>query len=255
MNGEPDSAVFNDAVVVVTGAAGGLGRVLAERFVALKSRVVAVDQIARDAADGNSIQWIVQDLSNERGVRRVVDDVTRLHHTVEILINAAGLFLPDVGCEGADATLEKLWRGNVSSAVNVTLGLQSLLAAGRNPLVVNIASTDAIVASAGQSCEIGVAHDVLYATTKGALVSFTRALAMAWARHRIRVNAICPTIFESPMTADLLSVRGKRAELESHIPLGRICSTQDIADAVVAMYQLKMTTGHVLPVDGGYLCQ
>jgi meso-butanediol dehydrogenase / (S,S)-butanediol dehydrogenase / diacetyl reductase len=243
------------AVVVVTGAAGGLGRVLAERFLALNAYVVAIDQISGGVSDGTRLQCLTHDLSREDGAQLAADAIKARYDAVEILVNAAGLFLPDVAPEGIEATLEKLWRSNVSSAVNLTLGLQSLLAAGRNPLVVNISSTDGIVASAGQACEIGVAHDLLYATTKGALVSFTRALAMGWAKQRIRVNAICPTIFDSPMTADLLRVSGKRTELEVHIPLGRICSTHDIADAVMALYQLKMTTGHVLPVDGGYLCQ
>lgn len=57
------------------------------------------------------------------------------------------------------------------------------------------------------------------------------------------------------MTESLLQLSGKEAELAKHIPLGRICEPTDVATAVEALYRLTMTTAHVLPVDGGYLCQ
>jgi NAD(P)-dependent dehydrogenase (short-subunit alcohol dehydrogenase family) len=174
---------------------------------------------------------------------------------VELLVNAAGAFIPDKFEGEMAGSLDVLWRSNVATAVNLTMGLEELLQNGRVPLVVNIASTDGVVASAGQGCEIGVSHDVLYATTKGALVTFTRALAQKWAGRGIRVNAVCPTIFDSPMTAELLKTPGKAKELSEVIPLGRLCRTADIFAAITAIYSLEMTTGHILPVDGGYLCQ
>ena len=60
---------------------------------------------------------------------------------------------------------------------------------------------------------------------------------------------------DCPMTADLLAVPGKEAELARQIPLRRICEPADVAAAVEALYRLTMTTAHVLPVDGGYLCR
>ena len=104
-------------------------------------------------------------------------------------------------------------------------------------------------------CEIGVRHDVLYATTKGALLTLTRALAMKWAEAGVRVNAICPTLIRTPMSANLLQVPGKEDELRAQLPLGRICEPQDVAVAVECLYRLEMTTAHVLPLDAGYLCR
>jgi NAD(P)-dependent dehydrogenase (short-subunit alcohol dehydrogenase family) len=86
-------------------------------------------------------------------------------------------------------------------------------------------------------------------------VTFTRALAMKWAPLSIRVNAVCPTIFPSPMTDSLLTIAGKEQELAGRIPLRRLCRTQDIVDVVDGIYPMLMTTGHLFPIDGGYLCQ
>ena len=130
-----------------------------------------------------------------------------------------------------------------------------LLRRGRRPLIVNASSTDGVVASAGQECAIGVAHDSLYAASKGALITLTRSLAMKWADDGIRVNALCPTIIRTPMAADILAQPGEEEELRGHLPLGRICEPVDIAVAVDCLYRLELTTAHVLPLDGGYLCR
>lgn len=240
--------------VVVTGAAGGLGSRLVKHFVSTGSQVFAVDIHCPDKVAEN-VTVICADLSSPPQSEAAIQTIATECDAIDYLINCAGVFREDDFGPKSWDVLNSLWSGNVLSVVMPTLGLQKLLAAGREPLVLNIASTDAIVASGGQNCEIGVSHDIFYSLTKGAVVTFTRALAMKWAPLGIRVNALCPTIFASPMTASLLDIPGKIDDLRGHLPLGRLCTLDDIVAAVDAMYKLRMTTGHVLPVDGGYLCQ
>ncbi|MDL1888323.1 SDR family oxidoreductase [Nitrospirales bacterium NOB] len=246
----------HELFVVVSGSEGGVGSAILQYFHGHAARIIGIDRKPMTKPPASpTVEHIFQaDLSRHEEVVAVGKAIGDLWSRVDILVNAAGTFLTDMQVWAQCDQWNQLWNDNVTSAVLLSQEMYPLLRRGRQSLVVNVASTDAIVASAGQSCEIGVAHDILYATTKGALVTLTRALAMAWARDDIRVNAICPTIIPSPMTRELLAVPTKRDELTSFIPLRSLCSPEDVAVAVHALYQLKMTTGHILPLDGGYLC-
>ena len=246
---------FQGNIVVISGAAGGIGRELLRSFSALGAFVIGIDRKPGDPASKPSFGELIHiqaDLAvplEVESARRMIEQRTR---RVDILVNSAGAFSPDSGVN--TQSLMALWRDNVLTAAQLSTSLYPLLCRGDKPLVVNLSSTDAIVSSAGQDSEIGVTHDTNYATTKGALITLTRALAMKWAKDGIRVNAICPTITRSPMTKDLLNEAGKEEELRKYIPLGRLCEPKDIAIAVECLYRLEFTTAHVLPLDGGYLC-
>lgn len=239
--------------VVVTGATGGLGSTVASRLINLGANVVTIDRChTSNAHDFKAHHYA--DLSKAEEIGKVVDKISKQFSCIDLLVNCAGIFLPDAPSGADHDTLDKLWQHNTASTVLFTMALEPLLEKSLMPSVVNIGSTDGIVASGGQDCEVGVRHDVLYALTKGAVVAFTRALAMKWSPLGIRVNVICPTVFESPMTETLLNDT-KCSQLSSHIPLGRLATKEDITDAIICAHSMKFTTGHVYPVDGGYLCQ
>jgi|GEM_PF-2237009 len=239
--------------IVVTGSSGGVGRETAARYARSGATVIGIDKVAPAGTVG--FEHINCDLASEDCVTRAVDRIMQSVDAVDLLVHAAGVFHPDETAEKSAAQMQELWRVNYVAPCEISERLFPLLLKGTNPLVVFIASTDAIVASGGQRCEIGVTHDARYAASKGALVTAMRALAMRWAIEGVRVNAVCPTIVRSPMTESLLAIAGKEEQLSKHIPLGRICEPADVATAVEALYRLTMTTAHVLPVDGGYLCQ
>lgn len=239
--------------VVITGSNGGVGHEIASRYAKSGALVVGLDKASPREPCG--ILHIDCDLASERLLSEAVQRLRDAMERIDLLVHAAGVFHDDVTAVGSEAAMYELWRVNYLGPCVLTEQLLPLLKAGRDPLVVFVASTDAIVASGGQNCEVGVRHDLHYAASKGALVTATRALAMRWAAHGVRVNAVAPTIVRSQMTDTLLAVPGKEAELARQIPLGRICEPADVAAAVEALYGLTMTTAHVLPVDGGYLCQ
>lgn len=244
---------FEGLNAVITGASGGLGTALTGRLVSLGANVVSIDRHPASEPHSTEGQYCY-DLTKSSGVESAAGAVSKAFSHVDLLVNCAGVFLPDDPLENAKDTLEYLWQNNTASTVLFTLALEPVLKNATSPSVINIGSTDGIVASGGQGCEVGVSHDVFYALTKGAVIAFTRALAMKWSAMGIRVNTICPTVFDSPMTESLLT-EAKRTELSSHIPLGRLATKDDIVDAIIHAHQMKFTTGHVFPVDGGYLCQ
>lgn len=239
--------------VVITGSSGGIGREIAFRYANSGALVVGLDKSPPTIP--LNIFHLECDLASSTQIGNAVQRVCEEIGSIDLLVHAAGIFHDDATATCSETAMHELWRVNYLGPCEITEHLLPLLKSGVDPLVVFVASTDAIVASGGQDCEIGVRHDLHYAASKGALVTATRALAMRWAVHGVRVNAVAPTIVRSPMTAELLAVPSKEVELACQIPLGRICEPADVAAAVEALYSLTMTTAHVLPVDGGYLCR
>jgi NAD(P)-dependent dehydrogenase (short-subunit alcohol dehydrogenase family) len=239
--------------VVVTGSSGGIGRAIVKRQAAAGAFVVGVDRVAPQSADASL--HIDCNLTSLPQAAAAAQHISASVDGIDLLVHAAGVFYDDSTAGKSEAAIEELWRINYLCPYALSEQLLPLLKQGTRPHVIFISSADAIVASGGQECEIGVVHDAYYAASKGALITATRALAMRWASFGVRVNAICPTIVRTPMAESLLSQQGKEAQLAKHIPLGRICEPEDVAIAVEALHSLTMTTAHVLPVDGGYLCR
>ena len=244
-------------VVIVSGGRGGVGLEIINYLTSKNATCISIDKVKPKIRNPEiqNLFYLNADLSNIVSVKNVVQNIIEITGRVDLLINAAGIFIDDQECIGNEGNILELWKNNYMTAYILTTELFSLLSKSTNALVVNISSADSIVASAGQNCEIGTSHDIIYASTKGAINTLTKCLAMKWARNNIRVNAICPTIIRTPMCETLLAKKTKEKELTSYIPLSRICEPLDIAVAIEMLYNMKMTTGHLLTIDGGYLCQ
>ena len=107
------------------------------------------------------------------------------------------------------------------------------------------------------AASVALYPNLAYHSTKGALVNFTRALAVEWAGRGVRVNAVAPTFVRTPLTARLLSDAAMKSAIEAMTPLGRLAEADEIADAVLylASDAAAMVTGHTLPVDGGWVAR
>jgi 2-deoxy-D-gluconate 3-dehydrogenase len=103
----------------------------------------------------------------------------------------------------------------------------------------------------------GLYPNISYQTSKGAVVNMTRALAVEWAPHGIRVNAVAPTYVRTPFIAPLLAQPDLVRRIEEMTPLRRLAEPADVASAILflASPAAAMITGHTLPVDGGFLAQ
>jgi NAD(P)-dependent dehydrogenase (short-subunit alcohol dehydrogenase family) len=125
-----------------------------------------------------------------------------------------------------------------------------MLRAGRGGAIVNTASIMGI--SGG-----GLYPNISYQATKGAVVNMTRALAVEWAKEKIRVNAVAPTYVKTAFIASLMQRPELVSEIERMTPLGRLAEPEEVAAAILflASPAASMITGQILAVDGGFLAQ
>jgi NAD(P)-dependent dehydrogenase (short-subunit alcohol dehydrogenase family) len=241
-------------VALVTGGSRGLGLQIAESLGEAGARVVLTSRKAADleeaAADlqarGIDTRWIAADASQPSEVQRVVAEAMERVGRIDILVNNAGATwgapMVDYPLEGWD----KVMNLNVRSVFlfSQAVGKASMLPrrAGR---ILNIASIAGLAGS--HQMEF-----IAYATSKGAVVNFTRQLAGEWGPFNINVNALAPGFFPSKMTQGTLKTLGVDKLAES-APLRRIGDDDDLKGAALLLCSRagKHITGQVLAVDGG----
>lgn len=244
---------------VVTGAAGGVGAEIALYLERAGVRVFATDLDKTRLAQMRSERgaaWDVRalDVSNVADVRSVVNSVCEEAGKIDILVNCAGIyrmqFLPEI----TETEWDRLFAVNVKGAAFMTQAVaQSMTASGGGGVIVNVASAAGRRATAGS---------IAYSASKAAVIILTQGCASELAASRIRVNAIAPGAVETEMwdqvqrdyegklPADGPTVKEMQIAMT---PLGRICSSEDCARAVLflASDQSAFVTGQTLNVDGG----
>ena len=239
-------------VALVTGAASGMGREICVRFAEEGARIAALDvdergldeteAAARDAAT------FVADVADEEQVWRAVDGAAERFGALHIIVNCAGVLWRgrDVSVlETDEAVWDRVFAINLKGIVWACKhGVPRLIEAGGGAIV-NVGSTSALL---GDS----IPQDA-YTSSKGAIISLTRNLAVQFAPHGIRANCIHPGFTDTPMqtvrTSDPEWVRAAVAE----IPLGRLGTARDVANAALflASDEASYITGIELVVDGG----
>jgi 3-oxoacyl-[acyl-carrier protein] reductase len=237
------SVVLDGKVAVVTGAASGIGRAVAERFLAEGASVVAGD-LRPAELPGDPRHW--------RAVRcdvTVEDDLAALVSAADalgplaVLVNCAGISakipIEDMPAPDWQRVLDVNLTG---SAFAIKHAVPTMRRHGGGSIV-NIASLAAFMTASG--------HNTVYAASKGAIVALTRALVYELSRHGIRVNAVAPGIVDTP----ILQAHSAEwfAERAGRIPLGRLGSVAEIAEVVtfLASPASSYVTGQTIVADGG----
>jgi NAD(P)-dependent dehydrogenase (short-subunit alcohol dehydrogenase family) len=184
-------------------------------------------------------------------VRAAFAEVAEREGRLDILVNNAGRAIRRPSLELALADWEAVVAVNMTGAflcARAAAGL--MIAGGRGGSIVNTAS---IMGLSGG----GLYPNISYQTTKGAVVNMTRALAVEWAAHGIRVNAVAPTWTRTGFIGELEQDPALMARIRSVTPLGRLAEAEEVAYAIgfLASPAAAMITGVTLPVDGGFLAQ
>ena len=250
---------MDGAVAVVTGGARGIGRATALALADAGAVTVVADLDAEASAEavaeigalGGRAWAHAADVTREDSVDALFAAAAEREGRVDILINNAGIAIRR---PAVDLSLDD-WDKVV--AVNMTgmflcarSAARHMIVRGAGGAVVNVAS---IMGLSGG----GLYPNISYQTSKGAVVNMTRALAIEWAPHGIRVNAVAPTYVRTRLIAPLLESAELTARILAMTPLGRLAEPEDVAAGIafLASPAAGMITGCVLPVDGGFLAQ
>ena len=238
-------------VAVVTAAAQGIGRAIAEAFVEAGARVIATDIALDKMSDLEGADTRRLDVLD----RAAIEDLARSLGTIDVLVNAAGFVHSGTILDCSEADWDHSFDLNVRSMHRtIRAFLPGMLAKGGGSIV-NISS----VASSVH----GVPNRYVYSATKAAVIGLTKAVATDFVRHGIRANAICPGTILSPslsarMEAQAVemgrTVEEIRREFESRQPTGRLGSAREVAMLAVylASEESSFTTGAVHVIDGGW---
>jgi 3-oxoacyl-[acyl-carrier protein] reductase len=239
-----------DRVAVVTGASRGIGRSIALALAAKGATIVAVDmdQAATDAvvaelqAAGTKALAVVGNVTVPADVERMIDAATETFGRVDILVNNAGITRDGLLMRMKDEDWDAVLNVNLKGAFLCTRAAFKVMSKQRYGRIINIASVVGQMGNAGQAN---------YCASKAGLIGLTKSNARELAKRSITVNAVAPGFIATAMT-DALSEK-VRDELTAQIPLERLGSADDIANAVVflASEQSGYITGHVLSVNGG----
>jgi NAD(P)-dependent dehydrogenase (short-subunit alcohol dehydrogenase family) len=247
---------FQGKVAVVTGAAQGIGRAIAEDLHARGARLVLVDRNADGVADAAAamrcdcrpeVDVVVADLADPLAIESVAATVKALAVQVDVLVNNAAIELDLPFREVTAAIFDQVLAINLRAPLLMSQALAPLFPSAGGAIV-NISSIHASHA---------FANAIPYACSKAGLVALTRNLALELAPQKIRVNAVCPGYIDTPMwDVYLRSVADPEAvahETEALHPLGRRGLPEDVASAVayLAGPHSAWVTGTHLVVDGG----
>ncbi len=234
-----------NAVVLVTGGAGGIGQAINRRLVQAGWQVVAGDLASalRDSdPSGDRVVAVELDVTDRASVARCVEEAAAIG-ALRGVVNCAGIvrFTPMSGFEDADASL--IWEVNVAGSARVSSAASAHMTGGG--AIVNISSVTGYIGRLRGAS--------LYGASKAGLVAFTRYLATELAPQGIRVNGVAPGYIDVPMSPSMRAISGGEEAVTEQVPIGRLGGTNEMAEIVEFLLSDRSSyiNGETILADGG----
>lgn len=244
--------LFDNKIIIVTGAAGGMGKAIVQELLNEDATVIALDLSTKNLDDIQHERLLTYETNvlAEENIQKIVSEVYENYGKIDGLVNALGIAQAATPVE--EVTLEewdRLLNVNVKSLFITSRAVVPFMKQQKKGSIITIASISAVRPRPGLQT---------YIASKGAAESFTRGLAIELAEHGIRVNTIHPGPADTTMLGKFTSNGGdieqtKEEIFRKSVPLGRLIVPQDIANAVSFLLSDKaeIITGSTLHVDGG----
>jgi gluconate 5-dehydrogenase len=240
-------------IAIVAGGAGGIGEALAMGLGMHGATVVvssrnqeAIEKVAKEIteASGNEAIAIASDVTDETSVKRLMDTVVEKYGKLDILVNAMGMNIKRDAIEYPMEDWDKLFEVNVKGTM-IACKFAAQVMKEKGGAIVNLSSVRGIRGYTGGNTG--------YCATKGAVELITKALALEWAPHNIRVNALGPALVITPGTKHIAENPELAKKYAAAVPLGRIGLPEDMVGAVTYLVSdaASFVTGQTLYVDGG----
>ncbi|MFN8486300.1 MAG: glucose 1-dehydrogenase [Caldilineaceae bacterium] len=244
-------------VALVTGGVGGLGRPIAAGLAAAGATVAVADLkldqadavLAEIAATGQRGLVLPLDVTKIDSVQAAVDRLLADFGRIDILVNCHGLTKRVASVDFLEADWDRIIEVNLKGTFLCCQLVGRVMIQQGHGSIINLASIGGLV---------GLPTSVAYCASKGGVVQLTRTLGVEWAPLGVRVNAIAPSSFNTPMVRNVLDAEPEyRNRVVSKIPIGRIAEPNEIVGSVLylASPASSMVTGTILSVDGGYTAQ
>ncbi len=241
---------------LVTGGGRGIGRAIALALAREGCQVAVADIIGENARtvageiEGLGVKGlaVTVDLTKRADVERAIAEVLAQFGQLDVLVNNAGWDRMALFLDSDEETWDRL----------IALNFKAVLYAAKAALPHMVArGSGKVISIASDAGRVGSSGEAVYSGTKGAVIAFSKALAREMARHRITVNVVCPGLTDTPLLAGIRAESPRNEKIldavTRAIPLGRVATPGEIADAVVflASADADFITGQTLSVSGG----
>lgn len=238
-------------IVVVTGAARGIGRAIAGRFNAAGDVVIVTDidgAAARACANEiGAAEALHMDVCDPAQVSDVLRRIDAERGAIGVLVNNAGLMTTGPFAQTSDDAFGAMLDVNVKGIFNCVQAAAPLMTRRRQGVIINIASVSSVRGG-------GSVGNVWYGATKAAVVAMTSGLARELGPHGVRVNAISPGVIETDMVRQVMT-DSLRDKVLTRFPLARLATVDDVARMALflASSEAAFVSGQTVAVDGGFL--
>lgn len=241
-------------IAVVTGAGRGLGRGYVKELAQAGAVVICIGRheeslrtaVQEMTAEGNTVAYFAGDVTDVNFIEEVMSKIYSAYGAIDILVNNAGTEIAKPIEMVVESDFDKIVSVNIKGTYMMAKEAVKYMRRSKSGKIINIASLGSF---------IGLAESTVYCASKGAVVQFTKALALETAKDGISVNAIAPGYFLTEMTEEFFKDREHSAWICERIPMGRIGTYKDIAGTLIflASKASDYITGQTVTVDGGWL--